>query len=273
MELGKAEEIAENLRKKILDGTLAPGTKIASERELSDELEASRMTVRHALEIIEGEGLVTRYPGRGTFVSGDQERILVTKGREVQKKLADQSITGGELRMSGSFLKDMERVGRKPQVKFLEQPSLVAADTKIAQHLQIPIGTFVLKRYRLQLADNTPYRIIESYYPSDLFGELLTIDIKDKPLFAWLQERHKLKAAHAQETLIGRLATQNERQHLRISLGAPIIEIERTVQANTQRTIEWARIIAVASRYTFTYEYDISEWNIEEKADEGDTTN
>jgi len=59
MELGKAEEIAESLRIKILNGILPPGTKIASERELSEELDASRMTVRHAIEIIEGEGLVT----------------------------------------------------------------------------------------------------------------------------------------------------------------------------------------------------------------------
>ena len=269
MELGKAEEIAESLRIKILNGILPPGTKIASERELSEELDASRMTVRHAIEIIEGEGLVTRHPGRGTFVSGAQERILVDKGREIQ----NQPITGSELRVSGSFLKDMERIGRKPQVRFLEQPSLVAADEEVARHLQVPTGTLVLKRYRLQLADNLPYRIIESYYPSDLFGELLTIDIKDKPLFVWLRERYGLKVAHAREVLIARLAAQHERQLLRISSGSPVIAFERTVWTETKRVIEWARIIAVAALYTFTYEYDISEWSKETEHDDGNKTN
>ena len=65
----------------------------------------------------------------------------------------------------------------------------------------------VFKRYRLQLADGLPYRIIESYYPADLFGELLTTDIGDKPLFDWLQERHGLVVARAREELIARLAT------------------------------------------------------------------
>ena len=42
-----------------------------------------------------------------------------------------------ELRRSGSFLKDMEHLGRKPQVQFLEQPSLIPANGEVADHLQI----------------------------------------------------------------------------------------------------------------------------------------
>jgi GntR family transcriptional regulator len=177
------------------------------------------------------------------------------------------SIAASELRQSGSFIKDMKRIGRKPQVLFLERPSLVPADNQIAQNLHIQEGTLVLKRYRLQLADNLPYRLIESYYPSDLFGELLTTNIGEKPLFEWLQDRHHLRVAHAQEVLLARLATQNERQLLRISSTSPVVSLERTVWADTRRPVEWAQIIAVASLYLFTYEYDIFEWNKEHKHD------
>lgn len=261
MELGKAEEIAERLRQRIIDGTLQTGTKIASERDLSIEFGFSRMTIRHAIEILEGEGLVARYPGRGTFVGSIRERVLIDKGREVRNKIETSLITESELRMSGSFLKDMERLGRKPQIQFLEQPALVPSNAEIASHLSIEKGTLVLKRYRLQVADNLPYRLIESYYPSDLFGELLTTDIGDKPLFAWLQEQHGLKVARAQEIVIARLATPRERQFLRISSSAPIVALDRTVWTETNRPIEWAHIIAVAALYAFTYEYDILEWN------------
>src|SRR5581483_3311859 len=161
MELSKAEEIAERLRQRITDGTLLTGTKLASERDLSREFEVSRMTIRHAIEILEGEGLVARYPGRGTFVGSIRERVVMEKGREVQNKLKASSVTESKLRMSGSFLKDMERLGRKPQVQFLEQPALVPSDAEIASHLNIKKGTLVLKRYRLQIADNLPYRLIE----------------------------------------------------------------------------------------------------------------
>lgn len=265
MELGKAEEIAEKLRTQILHGVLQAGMKIASERDLSEELNASRMTVRRAIEIIEGEGLIVRYPGRGTFVGGLHERVLVDRGREVQEEIEKPLVAASELRMSGSFLKDMERIGRKPQVQFLEQPALVAANIEIASHLHIQTGTLVLKRFRLQLADKLPYRLIESYYPADLFGELLTKEIGDKPLFVWLQERHNLRVAHAQEVLIARLASQKERQLLRISPGAPVVALNRTVWTEEKRPVEWAYIIAVAALYTFTYEYDMLNWSQEEK--------
>jgi GntR family transcriptional regulator len=261
VELSKAEEIAERLRQEIANGTLKAGTKIASERDLAAEFGVSRMTARHAIEILEGEGLAARYPGRGTFVGGIRERVVMEKGREMRNRFEAPSITASELRISGSFLRDMERLGRKPQIQFLEQPALVPSDDEIASHLNIERGTLVLKRYRLQIADNLPYRLIESYYPSDLFGELLATDIGDKPLFAWLQEQHGLRVSRAQETLVARLATQRERQLLRISPSAPVVALDRMVWTETNKPVEWAHILAVAALYTFTYEYDILEWN------------
>ncbi len=265
MELGKAEEIASSLRLEIINGTRQAGSKIASERELSEELDASRMTVRRAIEILEREGLVKRYVGRGTFVAGTRERILLDKGREVEQKSKKSSVAASELRESGSFYKDMKRLGRKPVIHFLEQPALVAADTEIAKHLDISVDALVLKRYRLQLADDIPYRLIESYYPYDLFGELLTTSIDNQPLFSWLYERHNLRVVHAQEVLIARVATSHERQLLRISPSAPVVALDRTVWAEKDRPVEWAHITAVADLYTFTYEYDIPEWNQEIK--------
>jgi DNA-binding GntR family transcriptional regulator len=267
MEFGKAEDIAQNLRHKIVSGELQSGVKINSERDIADEFHVSRMTARRALEILEGEGLITRYPNRGTYVGSMRERVLIDKGREISKPLHTSSVAASELRLSGSFIKDMERIGRKPHILFLEQPSLVAANAEIASNLEIEEGDLVLKRYRLQSADNLPYRIIESYYPADLFGELLMVDIGDKPLFAWLQERHGIRVIHAKENLIARLATQTERQLLKISSTAPIVAVDRTVwgKGNTHRRVEFAHIFATASLYVFTYEYDITEWNKEKK--------
>jgi GntR family transcriptional regulator len=265
MEFGKAEDIAHNLRQKIVSGELQSGTKIQSERDIADEFHASRMTARRALEILEGEGLITRYPNRGTYVGNIRERVFIDKGRETNNPLNASSVAASELRLSGSFIKDMERMGRKPIVLFLEQPSLVAANAEIASKLEIEESTLVLKRYRVQSADNLPYRIIESYYPSDLFGELLTTDIGEKPLFVWLQERHNIRVTHARENLIARLATQTERQLLKISSTAPIVALDRTVWGGTNRPVEFAYIFAVASLYVFTYEYDITEWNKEKR--------
>ena len=96
----------------------------------------------------------------------------------------------------------------------MEPPALVAADEEVTEHLKVNTRDLVLKRYRLQLGDKLPYRLIESYYPSDLFGELLTTDIGKKPLFLWLQERHGLTAVHVKEVLIARPANIYERSQV-----------------------------------------------------------
>ena len=56
---------ANALRKKILAGELAPGQRLLEER-LTDELAISRPPLREALRILEGEGLVSTRPRRGS---------------------------------------------------------------------------------------------------------------------------------------------------------------------------------------------------------------
>ena len=60
--------IADALRRDILDGRLAPGTRIRQER-LAEEYGASRVPVREAIRTLEGEGLVTVVANTGAWVS------------------------------------------------------------------------------------------------------------------------------------------------------------------------------------------------------------
>ena len=57
------------VRKRILDGTYSPGTKIPSEMQLSEEFGVHRLTARHALTLLVQEGYLERFRKRGTFVS------------------------------------------------------------------------------------------------------------------------------------------------------------------------------------------------------------
>jgi GntR family transcriptional regulator, transcriptional repressor for pyruvate dehydrogenase complex len=63
--------VTETLRRQILDGTLAPGTRLPSERVLSEQLGVSRTALRDALQALETNGLVEVQLGRGRFVSRD----------------------------------------------------------------------------------------------------------------------------------------------------------------------------------------------------------
>ena len=62
-------QIAEGLLDRIESGELSPGDRLPPERELSEMLSVNRMTVRRALRMLEGQGLLVRRRGDGTYVS------------------------------------------------------------------------------------------------------------------------------------------------------------------------------------------------------------
>lgn len=69
------ERAAQSLRQALFAGDLAPGTPLR-EVAIADQLDVARSTVREALALLAGEGLVTRIPNRGVVVSGlDADQI------------------------------------------------------------------------------------------------------------------------------------------------------------------------------------------------------
>lgn len=61
-------DLYRKLREKIESGEYEVGSRIPSEKEISEENGVSRITSKHALEQLVNEGFVKRFPGKGTFV-------------------------------------------------------------------------------------------------------------------------------------------------------------------------------------------------------------
>src|SRR6201997_2966166 len=62
--------LAALLRRQIAEGTLAPGMPTPSITTLSQQYGHARQTCAKALRILEDEGLLTRIPGLGYYVTG-----------------------------------------------------------------------------------------------------------------------------------------------------------------------------------------------------------
>jgi GntR family transcriptional repressor for pyruvate dehydrogenase complex len=62
------EDVAEQLRDAILDGRFTAGTKLPPERDLALEFQVNRTSVREALKVLEGQGLVSVRQGDGATV-------------------------------------------------------------------------------------------------------------------------------------------------------------------------------------------------------------
>jgi GntR family transcriptional regulator len=66
MTLGR--QLAETLRKRIMSGEFAPGTRLPPEADITEEYGVSRVTVRTAMQLLESQGLVDVRHGSGSYV-------------------------------------------------------------------------------------------------------------------------------------------------------------------------------------------------------------
>jgi len=64
-----ADVIAAQIEKRILEGSLKPGDRLASERDLALEFEVSRPSLREAIQKLVAKGLLSTRHGGGTYVT------------------------------------------------------------------------------------------------------------------------------------------------------------------------------------------------------------
>ena len=65
------EQVKQGLKQMLLDGTIAPGGRLPSVRELAAGLAINPNTIQRAYRELEAEGVVFSVPGKGSFASDD----------------------------------------------------------------------------------------------------------------------------------------------------------------------------------------------------------
>ena len=63
------EQIVQQIKESIVNGSLKPGDQLPAERELAQRFGVSRTAVREAVKALREKGLVEAYSGRGTFIT------------------------------------------------------------------------------------------------------------------------------------------------------------------------------------------------------------
>jgi GntR family transcriptional repressor for pyruvate dehydrogenase complex len=84
------EEIVHQIKLSIQEGKLKPGEKMPSERELAEQFNASRASVREALSAMEMMGIISIHPGEGSYVRHlPSNSMLETLAASVQTESVD----------------------------------------------------------------------------------------------------------------------------------------------------------------------------------------
>ncbi len=248
----KIDEVVTELTNRIGRGEYAAGQRLPSEREITEELNVSRATVRGALQRLQAENIIDIVPRGGAFVRSPSAKVLVGP-------TSPNVASGLELKRAGSFIRAMEAQGRKTLIRFIEPSSILDAGEEIGAKMGVSPHTKVLRRYRVHLVERIPYRILDSYYLASLTGDLLGKDEGYIPLFKWLREQTGLRAARAFEKINVRMPSAEEATLLNISRTQPVVDMDRWVWTHDDTLFEYTHIVANAALHEYSYSYDIDE--------------
>ncbi len=83
------EQIASQIKTMIMQGTLKEGDALPSMRTLAQDLRVSVITTKRAYEILETEGMIESFTGRGSFISAQDPMLMREQNlREIELHLS-----------------------------------------------------------------------------------------------------------------------------------------------------------------------------------------
>jgi GntR family transcriptional regulator len=191
-------EIADRLRNGIESGQYASGGLLPSEAALCTTFEASRVTVRKALELLRGEGLIASRQGFGWIVAGEPltqsldslvsiERQLHESGRPIRREVTDFG--------------------------YVAAPAVAVA-----------LGERVLEVGRLNFVDEIPFSRIMVWCREDIALDLSRAQVTDTSFLDLFGDR----LSRAVQTIGAHAVAKLEAELLQVPEGSPALLVRRT---------------------------------------------
>ena len=221
-------QLAQGLRQAIGAGFVEGGNALPSERLLSEQTGASRVTIRRALEQLIGEGLIVRRHGSGTYLA---PRI----------QQPGSELTG--------FSSDTQNRGASPGSVWIMK-TLAPANEEQAIALGLKVGAPVVHLARIRLANGEPLAIEDAIVAADL---LPPIDEIGDSLYAALAVK-KNRPVRGSQRLTASLATSIEAGLLSIQENSEVLRIERRTFRHDGTPVELTRSAYRGDRYEFVSE-------------------
>ena len=180
-------------------GEFAAGRLLPSEAELSRAYDASRVTVRKALDELRGAGLIESRQGYGWFVAVDPLRQTLGRLGTIEAHLAESGIETQRRVIDFGFVRAPARVA-----------TVLGVDT-------------VLRVRRVNLADGEPFARVTVWAP-EAIGRRLSRDDVERATF---YELIGIPLGGATQTIGAAAADDDDASLLAVPVGSPVLRCER----------------------------------------------
>jgi DNA-binding GntR family transcriptional regulator len=235
------QRVADDLRRRILGGELAEGSRVPSLAQITMQYTVSDPVARAALRVLAGEGLIESRPGSGTYV----------RPRPALRRLtADRYRRGGS-----SVSREVAALGAKTSWEYRFERA--QASEAIAARLGIQPGEQVMRTSYVFRADGAPAQLSTSWEPMWATGGTPVL-LPERGPYAGRGVMERMAAiglpvTRVVEEVSARLPTVPEAAELDVPVGLPVLVIERTHWSES-RPVETADIVVPGDRARSVYE-------------------
>ncbi len=225
------QEIADAIRERVQHGSYAAGRLLPSEAELSGEFDASRVTIRRALETLREDGLVDARQGFGWFVAAEPLRQTLGQLVTIEGQMAESGI--------------------EAQRKIIEF-AFVSATGRVKAALKTD---HVLRVKRVNLADGEPFAVVTVWCPAELGQHLSRRDVERAPFYELLG----IALRGATQTIGADSVTAADAALLGVPVGSPVLRCERLTTDVQGRPVLLSQHVFPAHRTEFVVELPNAE--------------
>ena len=217
------------------EGNICPGDKLPSENELSQKLKVSPITVKRALDDLKQQGLIYRIQGRGTFVA-DQSKIPLPLNHFFS--LTNLTLEQGMVPIRKTLLVTEQSV-----------------TPRLAQRLEIPADSNVIKLVRLRLMDNTPIVLETTFLPALSFPNFLSIYSEEISLYNLLAIHYQQEIVKALDFISPILLRSDEANLLEAPTGSMAFLFQRLASNSEGKPLESTKSVVRSDNVCISVEY------------------
>ncbi|WP_446033607.1 GntR family transcriptional regulator [Streptomyces olivaceus] len=210
------QDIADDLRQQITAGRILPSERLPSEAALADRYRVSTVTLRRALAVLQREGLVEKFHGKGNFVRHPHRKTMYVGGWGTLDPWT----------------------AAEPGLRVSISSTAVPAQSHLATLLKVPTGSTIMEFTCLSREGESPHGLARVYMPLDLVPPGALDDAsrcrEAATRFAFLGT----PPTAARDTVSARFPTPDEASALRIGSASVVLSITRIATDSTGRVVE-----------------------------------